>query len=337
MNKTYFFLVIVTIFNFFNLEAKQHTGEIVTGIKKIEIEGFPEAFNPSIVKVDNGFLLTFRYFVGYHQPSVSFIGIVRLDNNLNVISKPQLLNTRDESSTTPSQAEDARIFECNNKLFVLYNDNETFFSPSIKERRDMYIAELIISSDYFELTKPVKLIHEKKYASVNWQKNWVPFVWNGKVLMGYSINSHEILEPHLVKGVSKTLFTSNKKIKWQWGNLRGGTPALLVDGNYLGFFHSSKVDISEASFLQPMHHYYMGAYVFSSKPPFDILKTSPSPIISPGFYTQTSCDKRVVFPGGLAIAGNNLYVAYGKDDAEIWIATINKTNLFKSLKKVKKK
>jgi predicted GH43/DUF377 family glycosyl hydrolase len=336
MNKKCLLLVIITIFNFFNLEAKEKktTGDIVTSIKKIEIEGFPEAFNPSIIKTEDGFLLTFRHCLTPNHPSISYIGIVKLDNDLKVISSPRLLNTRSEYELTPSQAEDARIFGFNNKVYVIYNDNETIISPTVEQRRDMFIAQVQFVGDDFVLSRPLKLTHENKYATVNWQKNWVPFEWNGKLLMGYSINSHEVLEASLTTGISKTLFISSNKIKWKWGNLRGGTPAQLVDGNYLAFFHSSIVTRSEASYYQSMHHYYMGAYTFSANPPFNVLKTSKSPITKEGFYTQTACDKRVVFPGGYAIVDNKFYVAYGKDDTEIWIAVIDKTNLMKSLKKV---
>jgi predicted GH43/DUF377 family glycosyl hydrolase len=44
----------------------------------------------------------------------------------------------------------------------------------------------------------------------------------------------------------------------------------------------------------------------------------------------------VVFPGGFAVVGSLIYVAYGKDDREIWIATIDKDALKRSLKTIER-
>lgn len=78
----------------------------------------------------------------------------------------------------------------------------------------------------------------------------------------------------------------------------------------------------------------MGAYTFSPDPPFEITKISSKPIEASSFYTFSSYDKRVIYPGGFIVDGPNLYVAYGKDDSEIWIATININELLQSLEPV---
>ncbi len=332
-------LISICLFSFFTLECKESKTNlpIVTSTKKINLEGFPQAWNPSLIKTEYGFLMTFRHCLAPVYPWISYIGIVMLDENFNPISTPQLLNTRDPGALTPSQAEDARIFELNNKIYVIYNDNQDNINPSSALRRDMFMAEVVRQNDQFVLLKPLKIIHEKKYSKVNWQKNWVPFNFKGNLLMAYTLNSHEILVPDSNTGLSKQMHRSAIKNRWSWGTLRGGTPALLVDGEYIGFFHSSKVASSSASRNTPMHHYYMGAYTFSSKPPFNIKKISRSPIIGDNFYTQSSYDKRVIFPGGFALVDNYFYVAYGKDDSEIWVAKINKENLLKSLKTTKRK
>lgn len=332
-------IILLTIFSFFTLDAKQSKKNLplVISTKKIHLDAFPDAWNPSIVKTDYGFLMTFRHCLMPLYPWISYIGIVMLDEDLNPISSPQLLNTREDGALTPSQAEDARIFNFNNKTYLIYNDNQEDINPSQHLRRDIFIAELVKTNDEFTLLKPLKLTHEKKYDKVNWQKNWVPFEYENKLLMAYAINSHEILEPEFQTGISRVINHTSIKNKWSFGALRGGTPALLVDGEYVAFFHSSKVTASKASSNQAMHHYYMGAYTFSAKPPFVIKKISESPIIGDNFYTQSSYGKRVIFPGGFTVFDNYFYVAYGKDDSEIWIAKIDKENLMKSLKKTKRR
>lgn len=62
---------------------------------------------------------------------------------------------------------------------------------------------------------------------------------------------------------------------------------------------------------------------------------STAPIEYPGFYTYSTYDKRVIYPGGFVADGSNLYVAYGKDDCEVWIATIDYHELKKSMAPVK--
>lgn len=333
--KHFIFIYLLLVLNI-GLEAKSshHEREMIVSTKQIHLSDYPEAFNPSLLKTDFGFILTFRHCLAPHTPWISYIGIVKLDHDLNVISEPKLLNTRDETSITPSQAEDARIFRFMNDIYVIYNDNIDVINPSWNERRDMYIAKIRMDGDEYFLETPLKVIHKGKYPTTNWQKNWVPFESNQKLLMAYSLNSHEILSSNMQDGLFEKNSISSFKDKWIWGSLRGGTPAILVDGSYLAFFHSSKVTSSKASNNLPMHHYYMGAYIFSSKPPYAIKKISRSPIVHEGFYTNSDYDKRVIFPGGIALVNNQIYVAYGKDDKEIWIAIMNKKELIKSLKSV---
>jgi predicted GH43/DUF377 family glycosyl hydrolase len=75
----------------------------------------------------------------------------------------------------------------------------------------------------------------------------------------------------------------------------------------------------------------MGACTFSASPPFELTKMTAKPIIGPDFYTASYLEKRVIFPGGFVDAGDLIYIAYGKDDCEIWIATLDKKELKKAL------
>jgi predicted GH43/DUF377 family glycosyl hydrolase len=90
-----------------------------------------------------------------------------------------------------------------------------------------------------------------------------------------------------------------------------------------------------------MLHYFMGAYTFSSTPPFEITSISPDPIIGKTFYTgpayKTWKPLRVVFPGGFVCYKDSIWVVYGKQDFEVWVVQIDKEKLFKSLKPIKRK
>ena len=109
----------------------------------------------------------------------------------------------------------------------------------------------------------------------------------------------------------------------------------MVDGEYLSFFHSGKKMVSDVSLGKELWHYFMGAYTFSCDPPFQITKMVPAPLSAEGFYTPSDCIKRVIFPGGFAVIEPHIYVSYGKDDREMWVATLDKAALMQFLRPVK--
>lgn len=318
------------------LEQLAQENQIVLATKRMFLEDYPDAFNPSLISFNGRLLLTFRYTPDrWNRPWMSYIGVVFLNEALEPISEPELLSTRFIDSKTPSQSEDAKIFSYRDRLFLIYNDNIDISPATHLDRRDMFIVELFYDKGHFALSAPLKLYHERKQHQ-HVQKNWIPFEWNKKLLLAYTINPHEILYPNLYSGACypchETSFSSN----WQFGTLKGSTPPLLVDGEYLAFFHSWIRCASEASWGLDLYHYFMGAYTFSAEPPFAITQISPMPIIAPGFYTRSYYEKLVIFPGGFIVSGSTIYLAYGKDDSEIWIATLDKAALKKSLQRVSK-
>lgn len=58
---------------------------------------------------------------------------------------------------------------------------------------------------------------------------------------------------------------------------------------------------------------------------------TPEPIIGEGFYAPSTAEKKVILPGGFVVDGPRIYVAYGRDDREMWIATLDKEALMKAL------
>lgn len=306
---------------------------VVSTVKKLEIPNFPKAFNPSILKVDEGYLLSFRYLPDAKRLWYSQLGLVLLDKNFTLISDVVILNTRVKENRTISQSEDARLFTFNGRIFVIYNDSVEVKNPTIQEHRDMFIAEIKKTPTSYALTQAKKLKHAEKYAKVKWQKNWVPFTYENKLLITYSINAHEVVEPNLNTGICERVHETNwVKFPWKWGPARGSTPPLLIDGEYFAFLHSGIELISPVTSGNKCWHYFMGAYTFSKDPPFNLTKISPCPILGPGFYHDSKAPKRVMFPGGCVVEGNKIHVACGKDDCEIWIVTFNKEKLFQTMK-----
>ena len=90
-----------------------------------------------------------------------------------------------------------------------------------------------------------------------------------------------------------------------------------------------------------MPHYFRGAYTFSRHPPFEGTAVSPQPIVGKGFYHGPIYERywgsvRVVFPCGFIYDENYLWVSYGRQDHELWIAKLDKKKLLESLVVCKK-
>ena len=77
---------------------------------------------------------------------------------------------------------------------------------------------------------------------------------------------------------------NSNNFTWLYGELRGGTPAVLINNSfYFSFFHSSNEPKESGDDV--LKTYVMGAYVFCKKPPFKILKISALPIVHNSMYT----------------------------------------------------
>ncbi len=278
--------------------------------------------------------MCFRYSPDrYSNPWLSYIGIVLLNESFEPISTPRLISTRTKNSQVQSQSEDARLFSYQERIFLIYNDNMEVNNTDYTDRRDMHIAELFMQQNEFSVSAPLRLLHQDK-SHYLWQKNWEPFEWNKKLLISYSVNPHEILYANLLNGDCYSCYETQSALEWEFGMLKGSSSPQLVDGEYLAFFHSGTVLSSFASWGWDFWHYFMGAYTFSPNPPFEITRYTPLPIVAEGFYTQSTHEKRVIFPGGYVVMDPHIYVAYGKDDYEIWIAKLDKEELKKALKAV---
>lgn len=308
------------------------SGGFVLDAKKITVKGYSGAFNPSLIETKEGMLLSFRYQpLPMTLPSVSNIYLVFVDDNFCLKGEPQCLDTREYYTKVPSQSEDARLFSFENDIWVMYNDNTDSIGCSPDTRRDMYIARVQCNNGSFYLSCPLKLKHQTKWINVLWQKNWTPFEWDGNLLITYTIWPHEVLHVDFRTGICEPICKTPYNLKWNYGQLRGGTPTVLLGNEYFGFMHSSKLISTPYSFGKLMHQYFMGVYTFSSSPPFEITKMSAIPIMNKEIYSPSPLGKKVVFPGGFVIKGDKIYLAIGKDDSEIWILTLDKEKVMNSL------
>ncbi len=318
------------------IDLDENPHDFVLETKQILIDEFPHAFNPSIVRWDGRFLLSFRNLPPQEckMKFNSDLYLVWLDEEFNPVSKPQLLNIRLCNQRVPSRAEDARLVFIGKRLHIIYSDNadEKVTAGGFR----MYSAELDHFGDYIVLQNQEKMSDWAGHQPERREKNWVPFDYKGDLFLAYNVAPHYILRP--IFGTEQCDLMAHTEVEhnWKWGSIRGGTPALKIEDEYLSFFHSQIKMSSVHSKGKEMLHYFMGAYTFSAQEPFEITKISPEPIRGKHFYHGKEYERywgsvRVVFPCGLMMDDHYIWVTYGRQDHELWIAKLDKKRLLASL------
>ncbi len=321
---------------------------LIKKITTLQIEGIKAPYNPGLIENENGFFLVFRHdakdkkkFLGIKTPFKqkiylgnlampfrTFISAMQLDQNFKSLSSPARIDTGSDFS------EDPRLFKLDDQPYITYNDIE----DNNIESRTIRLAK--IDTQTLQLQDQVNLDLNLRRI----EKNWVPFIYEEdgikKIHFGYYFNPHVILKMddplkneliHLKK--PNHIAVQNMPWNKSWGIVRGGTPPILVDGQYLAFFHSFFKENGKI-------WYVMGAYTFESAPPFRITACSPNPIQFKGIYgTKTNntahSRKPSIFPSGLVLSTEEgrelLHVACGENDCAVKIITFDKKALLKSL------
>lgn len=311
--------------------------DFVLETKQIRIPYFTGAFNPSIIRWGESLLMSFR--VRNAKLTSTFeIALVWLDKEFNPITVPQILDIRTKTPHLPRKEQDPRLVIVGHQLYMVYsNDIKEREGFGKYETRRVFVTKLHQKGRLFHADLPECLVSFEGERLQRWEKNWVPFDYQGKLLLAYSLIPHRILHPLLEGSAAcETFATTSSSIHWNWGHLRGGTPALQIDdGQYLSFFHSSKPLATTHSNGLEIPHYFMGGYTFSASPPFTITHISPEPIIGEKFYKgpayKTHKPLRVVFPGGFIMDKKFIWVVYGRQDHELWVVKLDRKGLLNSL------
>lgn len=320
------------------IDLEQRLSKFVLEVKKIDVPGYPHAFNPSIIRWKGKLLLSFRYLPDLKNKFLSCIGLMFVDENFKAISEPFILPLKLFSGSSPSRAEDGRLLYVGDKLMLVYSD-----CKDVKVSKGgfrVYITELVHNGKQFDIVREICLDDYPHSDPNRREKNWVPFDYNGDLMLSYSITPHTVFYNDGKSGRCDYISSSDKSVDWSWGELRGGTPGLLIDDNrYLSFFHSWIDMPSIHSQGKISSHYFMGAYTYAADPPFDVLECSKEPIVGKNFYhgaSYTPYWKPVVaiFPCGFVMNKKHIWVVYGRQDHEMWVVKMLKKPLMDSLKEV---
>lgn len=332
-----FSLLVSLLFGEEWVDLEAHPHPCILNIKKIEVPGYPLAFNPSIVPFHDNYLMSFRIIPDRKSKYVTYIGVILLDNMFQPIGEAQILENRIPNSLGPNRAEDGRLIWLGNRLFLVYDDNDDV--KISKGGFRMFIGEIRYDGSQFSFIPLDKIIQYEGVDPNLREKAWTPFDYEGNLLLSYCLEPHRVFAPILGKGYAKSVTETQSGIEWPWGIIRGGTPALRGIGDqdeYLTFFHSSIRMKSVHSDGKAVLHYFIGAVTFSAEPPFALTRISPEPITVKGFYSGPIYEPywhpvRVVFPAGFVFDEKHIYLFYGRQDHEIWMATIDRKELMKSL------
>lgn len=144
------------------------------------------------------------------------------------------------------------------------------------------------------------------------EKNWCPFDMGTKLVY------------HVANHIAYDLKTSERfetsGVSWNYGQARGGTPAVLVGDEYVSFFHSS-IPWRNMPGCGPRLRYYMGAYAFESSPPYRVTRWTMEPILSGSQHGPSiHCSPAVVFPCGAIAFGDDWLISMGINDcASAWV------------------
>lgn len=341
------FLSLTHLWSFHDLE--EDLSPFVIETKRMEIPGYPAAFNPSILPFQGSYLLVFRTGSYQNAEDSDFIlqvlpasrprktdemGLIFLNKDMEPEGPVYILDIHHHHGLRAFHQQDPRLIEVAGHVYVVYSN---MIENSETPIRRVFVAEIFFDGDHFSVGEPDYLCYFEGAGDRRVEKNWVPFDYEGKLFLAYSLNPHRIFYPLLGTGSCVTMASTTSSVLWDFGELRGGTPALFDEERreYIAFFHSSKRMLSKQSEGQKMIHYFMGAYTFSAKPPFAITYISPRPIVGKNFYNGPAYNTwkplRVVFPCGLIANERYLWVTYGRQDHELWIAKLDKKGLYKSL------
>jgi hypothetical protein len=308
--------------------------------------------NPSITIFDNRLLLAtslqWGETMGCKGPQSDMVEFRWINHtDFPIIDKGKYMGvpTNDSSALAkPIVGQDPRLLKLSETTVLVAFTNHRY--------HPVRMGFLIIEAS--PITK--RLVIREDYHLISWggnhgQKNWTPFIHKNVIYFVQRISPFRVVGINWKAGTDKMLYfdkywnvvapsleiEQEGIIPWNYGEIRGGSNAILVDieGHqpcYVAFFHSSK-HITGNSYLT----YFFGAYAFTAEKPFKLISASPYPIIDPSLYqgpwsfiTLRRIDY-VPFPTGLALHNGVLYLSFGHQDWKGMIAKMNASSLLASL------
>lgn len=334
--------VFIASIRFLPLSCSKHF--IASPIGDIKRLYFPElkgnCFNPSIVNIEDGYLLSFRWDKpDKHLKNLlktarwasrkTYVCLVELDRELNPKSSVQILDLVNQENQSIVDPTDMRIIRINDEVTGIFNTVTSLpHHPPIIRLYTVNLKKDPLAQRY--VPEPCQKLIYPNAREV--EKNWTPFVWNDELYFVYEISPHTILKVNRDTGVCELLEKQNFQQEWTYGSPRGGTPAISYKNLYVSFFHSAERAIQIRK--HKACYYLMGCYAFQGEPPFHVKALTPKPILSSNLYSFRHNRRKILYPSGVAENKDQFIVACGENDEHIVIVSIDKSKMIQELKDI---
>lgn len=334
---------------------------LVEETKVIKIPGlYGHTMNPGITKYENGYLMSFRTgsigiisWIKRHLKleKETYICFIKLNKDFKPVGKLSAVkHTSLLDSDGYNLGEDPRLIVFQDKIYVFYNDLQ-YGNTKDQFVKRMHMAEVVDRRGKFSL-KNITLLNfvdaeeyyrrnrsqDKEQGVVRqFEKNWGPFIYQNELYLVYLLEPHVILKPNLETGECRLLYENEEIDICPRGMARGGTPAIRIGNEYIAFYHTLLRARHRFPSLHKTPHprsnaYCFSAYSFDAKPPFSVKRKLSGYIGGKGLYNER---RKMVFPSGSIVEGDNIYLFSGINDQKMTVSRISKQKLLKALEECK--
>ena len=265
-----------------------------------------------------------------------------LNMSTNPTSSPYLgLSAIPSALNFPVSGEDPRVMVVNGSfMYVVYSFGKPMRMRIMEVGLDSGGRLAILKNSLSIELESVVNAHIENAAV---QKNWSPFLHNQTLHFIQRLNPFTVvsIDPHFENNtipLAKVVSMANYiDLPWKLGVLRGGTNHVQISPDeYLGIFHTTS-NIPRRTASRWFATYFMGAYTFSTSPPFELLRISPVPIVKDSFYLGPWYAKYIdycVFPSSLYVDNEFAVISLTLQNVDSYIAKIRMTELLESLQSV---
>ena len=247
------------------------------------------------------------------------------------------------------KGEDPRLFQMEDGSVLVSFARRFQQLPEIRMAHAQLYFHDMDDNSRINMDDIVDLAIEDKVEQFHDQKNWTPFEYKGEL---YYVNS---IWPFQVVNITvdskkawmglATMLTNvafhNLKTHWEYGHIRGGTPALHIGNDtYFSFFHSSTT-------TRHLQTYCFGAFTFEvrSTPSvqFKLTGMSREPVVNSSMYSGLWKEQMgafafidyVTFPMSFFVEDGFVFLLYGWQDKEGVLAKLKLVDLLASLVEIK--
>lgn len=290
-------------------------------------------FNPAVFNDGNKIHIIYR---AMSTDNTSVFGYAKSEDGLSITKRldvPVYVPRADfEAKKNPggnSGCEDPRITQIEDMLYMCYTAYNGQDPPGVALTS---IKTIDFINNNFNWADPILIsppgIDDKDAAIF-------PEKINGKYVIVHRIQNSIVLDfVDDLEFKNKTWLRSLVYIpphgdSWDSEKIGLCTPPFKTNEGWILFYHG----VSKIS-----HHYRVGAMLLHPKDPSHVISRTPWPILEAELpYEKEGIVRNVVFPCGIAIKDNVIYIYYGGADKVVCVATIEFPTLLNYLLEIKNK